>query len=220
MSKTWAILPVKAFDRAKSRLSPVLVGAQCEQVARLMATDVLVALTSTPEIDRILVVGQGTEQEDLARRFECEYENDDPMLDVSGNLTRIAQLPEIQSARVFLLVAADLPHPCSEDFSRVLRAHEEGVTICRAARDGGTNVFIATMPQHVKFSFGAGSAKRHTLAARAAGQRVCVLDDHAFQRDIDTPDDLRWLCRQNNSCDTVKFLHDLLTHDGYFCRSA
>jgi 2-phospho-L-lactate guanylyltransferase (CobY/MobA/RfbA family) len=62
------------------------------------------------------------------------------------------------------------------------------------------------MPQQVTFSFGAGSAKRHALAARAAGQKVSVLDDAAFQRDIDTPEDLQCLCRQNDSCDTTKFL--------------
>ena len=206
MSKTWAVLPVKAFDRAKTRLSSVLASTQRESVARLMATDVLRALCSTRQIDRILLLGQGPEQEELARRFDCAYENDDPMLDVSANLTRIAQMPEIQSAKTLLLVAADLPGLCSKDFVRILRGHEEGVTICRAVRDGGTNAFIATMPQHVKFSFGAGSAKRHALAARAAGQNVRVLDDTAFQRDIDTPDDLQCLCRRNDSCDTVKFL--------------
>ncbi len=206
MSKTWAILPVKAFDRAKTRLSSVLASTQRESVARLMATDVLRALSSTSEIDRILLLGQGAEQEELARRFGCVYKNDDPALDVSANVTRIAQMPEIQSAKIFLLVAADMPRLCSKDFARILRSHEEGVTICRAVRDGGTNAFIATMPQQVKFSFGAGSAKRHALAAQAAGQKVSVQDDTAFQRDIDTPEDLHCLCRQNDSCDTTKFL--------------
>jgi len=208
MSKTWAILPVKAFDRAKTRLSSVLASTQRESVARLMATDVLRALSSTPEIDRILLLGQGPEQEELARRFDCAYENDDPTLDVSANVTRIAQMPEIQSAKTFLLVAADLPSLYSKDFTRILHGHEEGITICRAVRDGGTNAFIATMPQQVKFSFGAGSAKRHASAARAAGQKVSVLDDAAFQRDIDTPADLQCLCRQNDSCDTANFLRE------------
>ena len=125
MSKTCAILPVKAFDRAKTRLSSVLASTQRENVARLMATDVLRALSSTPEIDRILLLGQGPEQEELARRFNCAYENDDPALDVSANVTRIARMPEIQSAKTFLLVASDLPSLCSKDFARILRGHEE-----------------------------------------------------------------------------------------------
>ena len=62
MSKTWAVLPVKAFDRAKTRLSSVLASTQRESVARLMATEVLRALCSTREIDRILLLGQGPEQ--------------------------------------------------------------------------------------------------------------------------------------------------------------
>ena len=220
MSKTWAILPVKAFDRSKTRLSSVLSAAQCKKIARVMATDVLRALSTTSEIDRILIVGQGAEQQDIARRFGCEYENDEPTLDVSANLTRVALLPRIQEAARFILVPADMPQLQSQDFARVLNDHIEGLTICRATRDEGTNAYIATMPQPVEFSFGAGSARRHTFAAEAAGEKVRVLDDLAFARDIDTPDDLRWLSRQDSACDTARFLHDLEAHNDNLRRSA
>lgn len=208
MSRTWAILPVKAFDRAKSRLSSVLTDSQCASLSRLMAADVLRALTRTPEIDRVLLLGQGAEQEALAIRFGCEYACDDSSLDMSANLTRIAQLPAIQSANTLLVVPADLPLLCPEDVARVLLGHQDGVSIYRAAHDGGTNAFIATMPQAVTFCFGLDSANKHALAAQAAGLSVSLLDDSAFARDIDTAEDLQWLCCQNNSSDTGRFLQE------------
>jgi len=206
MSGTLAVLPIKAFSRAKSRLATVLAVNECECIARHMATDVLRTLADAPGIDRILVLGQGAEQKALAERFGCDYASDDPTLDISANLSRLTQLLEIQSATQLLIVPADMPLLRSEDFVQLLRGHEHGVTICRASRDGGTNVFLATPPKHVTFSFGSGSAKRHTAAARAVGYKVTVIDDVAFQRDIDTPEDLQWLCRQDSSCDTAKFL--------------
>lgn len=208
MIRTWAIVPVKAFASAKSRLSSVLTVVQCRGLARLMATDVLRALRSSPDIDRVLLLGQGDEQKVLAVRFGCDYASDDPALDMSANLARIAQRPEIQAAQSLLIIPADLPRLQPEDITRVLRGHKEGVTICRAARDGGTNAFIATLPQQLMFHFGVDSANRHIVAAQAAGLPVRVLDDSAFERDIDTPEDLRWLGSQNNSCETVSFLQE------------
>lgn len=209
MIRTTAILPVKEFASAKSRLSSVLTGAQCASLARLMAIDVLRALSNTPEIDRVLLLGQGDEQAALAARFGCDYAIDDPVLDMSANLSRIACSTEIQSATNLLVVPADLPRLRPADISRVLHSHREGVTVCRAVRDGGTNAFIATMPQQIVFCFGVDSANRHILAARDAGLPVSLLDDGAFERDIDTPEDLLWLCYQKNSCDTASFLQEL-----------
>ena len=51
-------------------------------------------------------------------------------------------------------------------------------------------------------------ANRHALAAQAAGLKVSLLDDTAFERDIDTPEDLQWLRSQDNSSDTVRFLQE------------
>jgi 2-phospho-L-lactate guanylyltransferase (CobY/MobA/RfbA family) len=56
------------------------------------------------------------------------------------------------------------------------------------------------------FRFGSGSATRHARAARAAGLRTILVDDLGFSRDIDTPEDLQWLCRQEVSSDTATYL--------------
>lgn len=209
MNRTWAILPVKSFDRAKSRLASVLTHAQCANLARLMATDVLRALAKTPEIDRVLLLGQGAEQESLAKQFDCVYAGDDPDLDMSANLGRIVQQPDIQSARTVLVVPADLPLLTPHDFAGILQNHKEGVTICRAIRDGGTNAFIASMPQQLVFCFGVDSANLHALAADAAGRKVSMLTVTAFERDIDTADDLQWLSSQDVSSVAVKYLQQV-----------
>jgi 2-phospho-L-lactate guanylyltransferase len=206
MSGTLAILPVKAFNRAKSRLAPVLSAEMCENLARHMATDAVRILTGTSGIDRVLIVGQGREQAELASRFACEYASDEPALDISANLSRIVLKPDVQAAKQFLIVPADLPCLCSADYARILNRHEGGVTICRAARDRGTNAFLATSPVRMTFRFGSGSATRHARAARAAGLRTILVDDLGFSRDIDTPEDLQWLCRQEVSSDTATYL--------------
>jgi 2-phospho-L-lactate guanylyltransferase (CobY/MobA/RfbA family) len=58
------------------------------------------------------------------------------------------------------------------------------------------------------FSLGSGSAARHASAAKAERTRVEIVDDPAFQRDVDVPQDLAWLCRIGINCTTVDYLRE------------
>jgi 2-phospho-L-lactate/phosphoenolpyruvate guanylyltransferase len=206
MSGTCAIVPVKAFYKAKSRLQSVLTGSQRATIARLMAVDVLSALRAVPEVDRVLVVCQGKEQAALAREHKCEYLIDDPRLDVSANVERAARLPSIASASTLLVIPADLPLLRPADIRALLAGDEGGMTICRALRDGGTNAMMVSPPDNVTFSFGSNSAQRHAAAARLLELRVRIIDHAAFQRDIDVPADLLWVSRYGQSGETVNYL--------------
>ncbi|HEX9852411.1 MAG TPA: 2-phospho-L-lactate guanylyltransferase [Woeseiaceae bacterium] len=208
MIDTCAIVPVKAFDRAKSRLESVLTEPQRATIARLMAIDVLRALCAVTEIDRVWIMGQGDEQAELASEYGCDYLADDPGLDVSGNVTRATRLLPMAAAKTLLVLSADLPLLTAEDIRALLGKDERGIIICRALRDGGTNALLASPPGRMTFSFGSNSAERHVLAARSAGERVQVIDNRAFQRDIDVPGDLAWLSRYGKSGETVEYLRN------------
>jgi 2-phospho-L-lactate guanylyltransferase (CobY/MobA/RfbA family) len=75
-------------------------------------------------------------------------------------------------------------------------------------RDGGTNAMLATPVNRMTFSLGANSAERHAQAASTGEKKFELLDDIAFQRDIDVPEDLAWLCRYGNCGKTVEYLRE------------
>lgn len=206
MRETCTILPLKAFGKAKSRLSSILSIAERATIARLMAMDVLQALSAVPEAGRIVIAGQGAEHTRLAAQFHCDFVEDDPALDVSENVARAARLPTVAHAETLFYLPADLPLLTARDIHALLAQNGEGLTLCRASRDGGTNAMLATPPVAASFSFGSHSAGRHAAAARAAGWPVSVLDIAAFQRDIDEPRDLAWLCRHGLSGATVEYV--------------
>ena len=208
MNEVWALLPVKAFENAKSRLSQVLTREQRAALARCMATDVLRVLCATAGIDRVLIAGQSPDQEALAADFGCEFEPDVATLNVSENVTRATRLLAARGAHTMITLPADLPGITSRDVERAIAQHRGGVTIFRASRDNGTNVLIATPPDCVSFSFGADSARRHAAAARLGGYPVQVLDDLVFDLDIDTPEDLRILVESNVDGEATRFLRD------------
>lgn len=198
MTATCAILPVKDFNRAKTRLRPVLDQSQCATLARTLAIDMLKVLTSVRELDRIIVLGQGPEQAWLAQAFGCEYLADNPGQNLSQNVTRVCRMPDIACMEKLLFIAADLPLVTVADVCRLFAKVGSEITIFRALRDGGTNALLACPASPVSFSFGRDSARRHATAAAANKRTVETVDDSNFQRDIDVPADLYWHLRQDS----------------------
>lgn len=208
MRETWAILPVKSFERAKTRLRPVLAETQCASIARLMAIDALDTLTSVAAIDRILVLGQGAGQSELARTYGCDYANDRPALSISQNLDVVLRLPRIAAGGCALYIPADMPQVTPDDIATLLSRKKRGLTICRAIRDGGSNAMVASPPRGMHFSLGSGSAARHASAAMARRIPVEIIDEPAFERDIDVPRDLAWLCTTGARGRTLDYLRE------------
>jgi 2-phospho-L-lactate guanylyltransferase (CobY/MobA/RfbA family) len=68
------------------------------------------------------------------------------------------------------------------------------VTLVEASRDGGTNALCLSPPGAIGCHFGPDSAQRHLEAARARGVPAAAVAVAGFARDVDTVDDVRWLC--------------------------
>lgn len=216
MTEICAILPLKAFEHAKSRLSPVLSAGERTELARLMAVDSLRTLAAVSAVDRVVVAGQSDAHAALADEFGYGYIVDDPALDVSANVLRAVRIAVTPCTATLLYIAADLPLLRPDDVDALLASHRDGLTICRAVRDNGTNALLATPPALACFSFGSGSATRHAVAVRAAGSNVQVLDLPAFERDLDEPGDLTWIAAHGGFGTAV----DYLVRSGCFRREA
>ncbi len=68
----WAVVPLKNIRHAKQRLAPFLTPAERSELMLAMITDVLTALTHTPDLAGILLVSRAPEATDLARAHGCE----------------------------------------------------------------------------------------------------------------------------------------------------
>ena len=68
----WALLPIKPFASAKSRLEGLLTRPECARLAEEMARDVLRALCSAPEISGIAILSM----EPRLAALEQEYFDD------------------------------------------------------------------------------------------------------------------------------------------------
>jgi 2-phospho-L-lactate guanylyltransferase len=203
---TWALVPVKEFSLAKSRLGQVLSPAECATLANNMARDVLMALTHARRVHHIALMGEAPMIDPLAAEFDCDTIAEDHGRDFNGKLIVAANIIETKGADSLLVLPGDLPTLNAGDIDELLERHETGVSICPATRDGGTNALVLTPPTTIKFDFGEQSAAAHGQAAIAANVPCQQIDLNAFGRDIDLPDDLIWLCGQHAVGHTGRYL--------------
>ncbi len=186
---TWAVVPIKDFAQAKLRLRDLLADRQAGQLARAMAKDMIGAIKATVQIDTCLLVGTADAQS-LAVEFDCEYLSDHSCAGLSAAVNWAAKSAVSKGCTRLVVLPSDLPAVNADDLSALLNQHHDGMTICPAKSDGGTNALVVTPPDAVAFCYGDDSAALHRKAGLDAGLGVQQIRLPAFDRDVDTADDL------------------------------
>jgi len=192
----WALVPLKPPEEAKSRLAPLLGPAERADFARHMARDVLAALLSARALAGIALLAADDRAAAVADGLPCRLLVDEQPGDLCASLVAAARRLGADGAATALIVPADLPALTGADVDALLAAHRGGVSVAAAARDGGTNGLVLTPPGAIPCLFGPDSAARHLAAAHERGLVATRCTLPGFARDIDTVDDVRWLCEQ------------------------
>ena len=191
-SAVWAILPVKHFATAKSRLAPVLGREARSNLARVMYEDVLATLFECSFLSGIAVVTPDLEAAGFAeaRGALAIREEKDAGLNAALRVA-IDRLPRNSDIGV-VIVPSDLPQLSTQAIATAVEAisRRSSVAIAAARTDGGTNLLACRPAAAVPLHFGPSSFLQHSRAAQQAGLTVRVLELPELLLDIDTPEDL------------------------------
>ncbi|MCC6202293.1 MAG: 2-phospho-L-lactate guanylyltransferase [Gammaproteobacteria bacterium] len=208
MPGIWAVVPVKAFDLAKQRLSGVLSPARRLELARLMLLDVLDALARVEHLAGLAVVTRDADAAGLARAFGADVfiEETDAGLTaaVIGAATRLTQ----RDCSGMLVLPSDVPGVSAAEVECLLARHRKGhgFTVVPAHDGRGTNAIVMTLPHTVELAYGDDSCRRHLLHARAAGVEPLVVSLPGIARDLDVPTDVAAFLRRPSSTRTWRSL--------------
>ena len=191
-----AVLPVKRFGAAKSRLSDALSPAARADLAAAMLADVLAALARSEEIDRVLVVSGEPRAEAAAREAGVELlaDPDDRGHSEAALIGVAAAMAD--GAGCAALLPGDCPLLAPTELDEALGGVETGTVGVIPDRHGsGTNGLLLAPPDAISPSFGPGSCERHLQLARAAGLVARVVEVPSLALDLDTGSDLEQLRR-------------------------
>lgn len=185
--RTAAILPVKSFDRAKTRLDH----APRAELAAGMAADVLSALSDARALDAVFVVSREAAARHAASEHGFTVVDEPTLLGHSGAAELgIARAVAAGMERV-LLIPGDCPLLGPADVDALLARHPgPGVVVVPDRHGTGTNALLLAPPAAIRPAFGPGSRERHTALAREAGVPVTIDEVPSLLLDVDTAEDL------------------------------
>ena len=186
------IVPVKALDRAKTRLSAwlgsALPPAARQELALAFAVDTIQAATRCPEVSAVVVVTDDRRVADALASTAVTVVPDLPAAGLNAALRHGARIARHSCpAGGIGALSADLPALRPTDLAAVLRAARGHDSAMVADMDGsGTTLFLTRSARDFTPSFGAGSRGRHI----AAGAVVLGENAISLRCDVDTMPDL------------------------------
>lgn len=208
---TWAIIPVKPWRAAKTRLAPAMLPARRADLARRLFINTLAAARACAALDGVIVVSAGPEARALAAAHGALAYDDPPHPRRKSPLSRWVgdeggEAPlnnavalgcrnaVAQGAGAALVLPADLLLVTPNVLDQFLR--EAGAVAIAVAPDrlgSGTNALLLRPPCAIAPCFGPDSFHRHQGAAAAHGLTSAVVRLPELALDLDTPDDLALL---------------------------
>lgn len=195
----WALVPIKGFDRGKSRLAAVLSSEERAELTRGLFEHVVEVLRASPLIDGVAVVSDSADAREHARRLGLLALAD---ADGSRGLADVvdAALVELEGrgATSALVCMSDLPDLSVEDVERVFQQLERhDVVLGPDLLQRGTNVVAVEPAARLPSCLGhEDSLRRHRDQARILGLRVSIHVSAGVGFDVDEPSDLARLRRR------------------------
>lgn len=189
--RTAAILPVKRFAAAKSRLGESVEDDLRARLARAMVADVLQALAETASIELTIVVTREPSLPETAREHGALLIEDTAEQGQSAAVTLGVQRAMADGFERVLCIPGDCPALDPSELDALLAlAPERSVVIVPDRHGTGTNGLLLTPPDAIGPAFGPGSCERHRALALAAGAECRVAHTSSLLLDIDTGADL------------------------------
>ncbi|MDH5675693.1 MAG: 2-phospho-L-lactate guanylyltransferase [Myxococcales bacterium] len=186
--QTWALLPFKTLQRAKSRLSDELDCQQRQALARALCARVMEACQRSSALDGVLVATGSDEIARMARR-----RGQLPLPDPAGRAglpaivdRGVALLGEAGVSRVLVLMG-DLPRVSARDVTELLAQHQGDELLLTPDLDRrGTNAMVFAPQSGLRTQLGRpGSLALHRAEARRVGLRTRVVVQPAIAFDLD-----------------------------------
>ena len=194
--KTSVIIPVKSFEKSKTRLE--LSEKKTIELCRLLLREVIKTVSESGLIDEIIVISNEDQISDIIDEYNCKK-----ILDVNeksvNDAVGLAESYLIENEFTHSIVLPlDVPFFYSEDIEKLLEFSEEkSVIIVPSRHFDGTNALLRTPIDSMKPRYDEGSYSFQIESAKNYDVKICVGLIYRLMLDIDSTEDLEFVIKQN-----------------------
>jgi 2-phospho-L-lactate/phosphoenolpyruvate guanylyltransferase len=197
--KTYAIVPVKRFENAKTRLSSILDLDDRIRLSSLMLEDTVKILSSVPSLTQVLIISANKRAEEIATKHGVNFLREEKEKGVNSAVALADSYCIKEAADATVVIPQDLPLLDAVEVSRACELAENEskcIVICPSLRYDGTNMLLRKPPSVIDTFYDTDSYNMHVKAAIKLGIPIKRLFSKTVMYDIDTPEDALQLTKE------------------------
>ena len=198
--KTSAIIPVKTFSKAKTRLN---LQPDCkEEICSLMLQEVLRTVSDCKIINQIVLVTKDEDALKIGKQFNAVGIFDDE-LGVNNAINLADEYLSDKNFDCSVIFPQDIPTMTSTDIETLLGfiKSTNSVIIVPSRQFNGTNALVRCPSGLMQTKYDLGSYTHQIDAARTRTNNISIALIRRMMLDIDDESDLAFMLKQNSKHD-------------------
>jgi 2-phospho-L-lactate guanylyltransferase len=204
--KTSVIIPVKTFQKSKTRLH--LSENKTRELCRLLLEEVIKTIHKSKIIDKTIVVTNEEQVSDIIKKYDCEKIQDEHETSVN-DAVKLAEKYLIDNKFTHsIVIPLDVPFFYSDDLKELLKfSSDKSVVIVPSRHFDGTNALVRNPINSMTPRYDEGSYSFQTESAKNDDIKISIGLIYRLMLDIDNTEDLEFVLKQNikpEFCDKIK----------------
>jgi len=208
--KTVAIIPVKSFSKAKTRLT--ISPEKTADICKLMLDEVLQTISTTKKIDNTIIVSHDQSAFDIGKKFGVIEVFDELESGVNNAITLADEYISDSEFDTSIILPQDIPFFNSSDLDNLFSFfhRENSVIIVPSRQFNGTNSLIRNPSRIMTTRYDEGTYKSHLDEAKCNNIDFSLVLIRRLMLDIDTKDDIEFAMKYNEKPDLCKKMLDFI----------
>ena len=208
--KIAAIIPVKTFSNAKTRLK--LPPNKVEELCEVMLEEILQTLSISPKIDEIILITKEEKAMEIGKKYNTITIIDEKEESVNQAVSLADKYLLENDFNASVVFPQDIPFIKTQDIDFILKhqLHPNFVIIVPSRNFDGTNALVRMPIDIMKTHYDNDSYRNHMKTAKEHTLNVAMVFVKRIMLDIDNQEDLDILLEQNEKPELLKKIREIL----------
>jgi len=208
--KIAAIIPVKTFSLAKTRLN--LSSQQKEDLCKIMLEEILHILSISPQIEKTIIVTKEKKAIKLGRKYNAVIIPDNEEKSVNSAVALADKYLLENQFDVSIVFPQDIPFIKTQDIDFMLnyKIPPNFAIVVPSRRFDGTNALVRMPIDLMITHYDEDSYKIHMNTAKEHTRNVALVFVKRIMWDVDNIEDLKFLLEQNEKPEIAKKIKSIL----------
>ena len=210
--KIAAIIPVKTFSNAKTRLQ--LPSDKVEALCKIMLEEILQVLSISPKIEEIIMITKEEKAIEIGKKFNTITIIDEKEESVNQAVALADKYLLENDFNASIVFPQDIPYIKTQDIDFMLnyQMHPNFAIIVPSRKFDGTNALVRMPVDLMKTHYDNDSYRNHMSTAKECTLNVAMVFVKRIMLDIDDEEDLKILLEQNEKPDLVLKIKKILNY--------